>query len=376
MLELVKDSLLNLSHRRVIRQHESRMHIPTEIARMPVSSSRLARTAVNAVCRCRMASLASWRSTPFAVIRWRPWRLGGPRHSSFRSAVPEKVAAVDGSNRSFEVRAGTGLLLAVRVEMDEQCVSAGHVDLDGWRVVVDQGGDDGAGGRAGTAGQCFVFDSALVGSQPDRVSAQQLDEVRIRAFGFEYLMVPDGGTHSANVDFRGVFDEENRVGDAGVQAVEFQVFPEHRDVLANDQFVRRRKLDLGRTTIAGDFGVQCSGERFDDLPDPGGTDLAGEDGAAAGTIAAHFGFGAVRVEEAHPVLVTGGPCRLNQDHAVSSCGDASRAGRSSQFRQSGLLHESLPVVDHQEIIAGSRHLDDGYGDHAAPFSAVHNCCSL
>ena len=70
------------------------------------------------------------------------------------------------------------------------------------------------------AGECFAFDSALVGAKDEGTRSENLGEIGIRAFRSESIVPAEGGAKSLNVDDFDIGDKDNSVRHAGIDKVD------------------------------------------------------------------------------------------------------------------------------------------------------------
>jgi hypothetical protein len=233
-----------------------------------------------------------------------------------------------------------------------------HFDRGGESI--KPGRDEGGGCDSGSACECFAFDAAFVSPDPDHVWAEQLDEVNVCAARGKVVVESNFGPEGLHLDFAGVLNEEHCVGHAGIQGVdrldascERQLFIEPQvsgigQVHCHQLVIERGPDDSGSGFEACSFIDTCQA-----------LDKAGE---AAGAVPAHLRGPAVAVEEFPRPVSLFGVAWLQEQETVGA--DALMAVAQGDDLTWGELELLLPIIDQDEVVAGSAHLGE-LQNHAA-----------
>src|SRR3990172_6740797 len=237
-------------------------------------------------------------------------------------------------------------IIPIRIEMDGEDLPAARPDGHRRRGKTADRRQDRAGDRPRPARQRLALDPALIGAHP-QTAVFRLDEVDVGSPRGERLVPPDPPPDSRHVDPRDVGDEQDGVGNAGVEERIGELSPPERQRTIDGQPAGPRHLELHAPAAHG--CVKDPRERLEGhLParDPAGR---GEARHAPPPVAAHLGVGTVGVVEVPPDVRPSG--RLDPDPAVG----ADRAGPVAHLRDEGravdAAHHVMAVVDQEEVVA-------------------------
>ena len=217
--------------------------------------------------------------------------------------------------------------------------------------------DDGAGHRAGAAGEGFIFYSPFVGADGDVAGGGDADDVGICSLGSEVFVLAQGGAIAGDVYVGQVVDENDGVGDAGIQRVDGQVASLDGEFFMKCERVRFAHAELH--AVALKFGADDAGHGFEAHRRQGEIvetiDIPCE---APGAIAAHFGLAAIGIVIAHPEIGS----LLRRFYGQQPIGaDAAVTIAQAGDLLIGERHGLGAVVDQHEIIAGAVHFGEVEG---------------
>lgn len=164
-------------------------------------------------------------------------------------------------------------------------------------------------------------------------------------------MVTNRGAEPQDINPAEIIDKNNGVRNPGIHRVDFVGFPVDLKGVAKTEVKRFAKLNAN--IFAEELRFDRSGNglergRFKRAA----FELVHKAGKASRTVAAHFGFAAVRVVVAHPVI---GSILRRLDCEKPVCSDSTLTLADFFNLFAGQVERVVTVIDNNEIVAGTVH---------------------
>ena len=207
----------------------------------------------------------------------------------------------------------------------------------------DEVRDDGCGRGSRAAGERFGLDAPLVGAYGDMPLVRDADEIDVRALREPPGVVADRAAAAADIDRAELLGKFDVMGDARIEeppSCTAADLPDIAHTQLHKAFQPFRAADCRRMQAVGCTEI---------LVFAADSQMFGEEGEAAGSVAAHLAFRTVGVEVAHRAVLLGAARKGHQtvgpdaEVAVAELGDPLRIGCEASFA----------VVDQDEVVAGS-----------------------
>jgi protease-4 len=215
----------------------------------------------------------------------------------------------------------------------------------------------GAGNRAGPAGTGLLLDAPLVGANVEPLS-DHLGKVGIGPRWRIGWIAANGAAIGRHVDQIQVWHKADRVGNADVKKMDLGSGAEGSyGVAANRERVHITETDSGST--GNDLGMVNTITGQEPHLVSRGTKLMGEDGDAAGAIAAHAADGAISVDVEHGKVGAGLARVLDQEDSIRSHAMVAVAEQASQPARLVRRERLTPApIDTDEIISSAIQLHE------------------